>query len=155
MARLPEEIRRRFRSDMRIAVDCLAEGSGYAPTNQKIRHAEALLRLLRELTGDERYEKLLESAIEKEKKEGTTMCELLDKYWNGGVAEGKAEGKAESVGNIRSMHTHKLSAETIAELISQKPEYVNNVIVLCVRHPMEDDVAIAKRLLAGEPRQTP
>ena len=92
---------------MRIAVDYLAEGSGYVPTGQKIRHMEALLRLLRELTEDERYEKILEETMKEEKKEGITMCELLDKYWNGGVAEGKAE----SVSIIRSMHTHNLSAE--------------------------------------------
>ncbi len=159
MARLPEEVRRRFRSDMRIAVDYLAEGSNYVPTGQKILHTEALLRLLRELTRDERYEKILKSTMEKEKKEGTTMCELLDKYWNGGVAEGEArgrtEGKAESVGIIRSMYAHMLTSEAIAELTSQRRDYVDSIIVLCVRYPLEDDVAIAKRLLAGETPQSP
>lgn len=91
------------------------------------------------------------------------MCELLDKYWNGGVAEGevrgrvegRVEGKAENVGIIRSMLTHKLSSGAIAELTGQNPEYVDNVIVLCVRYPMDDDMAIAKKLLFGEPHQNP
>lgn len=118
---------------------------------ERVLGEEALLRLLRELTGDERYEEILAETMEKEKEEGIAMCELLDKYWNGGVAEGKAE----SVGNIRSMHTHRLSAEAIAELIGQKPEYVRQVIVLCVTYPMDNDVSIAKRLLAGEPDTKP
>ena len=74
------------------------------------------------------------------------MCELLDKYWNGGVAEGKAE----SIHNVRSMYSHKLSAEAIAELINQKLEYINRIIGLFTQYPDEDDLSIAKRLLAEQ-----
>ena len=149
MAHLPAEVRRIFKSDMRIIVDYLAEGRNYIPTDQKILHVEALLRTLRALTNDHRFEHVLLQLTESEKKGDFRMCELLDKYWNGGVAAGKAEGKAEeSIHNIRSMYKHKLPAETIAELISQSLEYINRIITLFTQYPEEDDLSIAKRLLA-------
>ena len=74
------------------------------------------------------------------------MCELLDKYWNGGVAAGKAE----SIHNVCSMYSHKLSAEAIAEQINQKLEYINQIIGLFTRYPEEDDLSITKRLLVEQ-----
>ena len=87
------------------------------------------------------------------------MCELLDKYWNSGVAQGRNEGRTEgisvgktenSVATIRSMYKHKLSAEAIAELISQSLESINQIISLFLQYPDEDDLSIAKRLLAEQ-----
>lgn len=90
MARLPDEIRDLFKSDMRIVVDFLAEQSNYVPTEQKIQHLEALLFLLKAITGDDRYEEILPVLIQQEKEKGeVTMCELLDKYENKGKAEGE------------------------------------------------------------------
>ena len=81
MTHLPKKVRNRFRSDMRIVVDYLAEGKFYVPTRQKIVHLEALLMLLEALTGDERYEEIMEDLRAEEKvKGGITMCELIDKY---------------------------------------------------------------------------
>ena len=83
MARLPDGIRRLFKSDMRIVVDFLAEKSNYVPTEQKIQHLETLLFLLKVITGDDRYEEILPVLIQQEKEKGeVTMCELLDKYEN-------------------------------------------------------------------------
>ena len=89
---LPQEVRQRFQSDMRIVVDYLAEGKDYVPTNQKLKHPEALLRMLRNLTGDERYLTILKEIQKDERKGEVTMCELLDKYWNDGVATGIQKG---------------------------------------------------------------
>lgn len=92
MCNLPPEVRDRFHSDMRIVVDYLAEGKNYVPTKQKLKHPEDLLRMLQSLTGDERYFQIWNALQEDEKKGGVTMCELLDKYWNDGVATGMREG---------------------------------------------------------------
>ena len=164
MAHLPKKVRQRFHSDMRIIVDYLAEEENYLPTEQKIMHVEAFLRMMKILTGDNRYEEMLLQMTEEEREESIGMCKLLDKYWNDGVEKGKTEGeiigiakgemigavkgKAESVGIIRSMCRHKMSAEAIAELVSQKLDYINQIITLCSQYPAEDDISIAKRLLS-------
>ena len=51
--------------------------------------------MLRNLTNDERYLTILNAMQEEEKKGGVAMCELLDKYWNDGVATGRREGRKE------------------------------------------------------------
>ena len=48
--------------------------------------------MLRNLTNDERYLTILNAMQEEEKKGGVAMCELLDKYWNDGVATGMEKG---------------------------------------------------------------
>ena len=54
---------------MRIVVDYLAEGKDYR-SEQKVVHKEALIKLLRVLSGDE-----------------ISMCELFDQYTRRGRAE--------------------------------------------------------------------
>lgn len=93
MYHLSSETRGRFESDMRIVVDYLAEQEKYEPTVQEIKHPEALLFMLESLTGDKRFSKILERMEDEEKgKEGITMCELLDRYWNDGVSKGMEQG---------------------------------------------------------------
>lgn len=96
MQSLPPDIRKRFHSDMRIVVDYLAEKENYKPTSQKIKHLEAFLFMMKVLTGDDRFEKILEQI--NDKKEGEiTMCELIDRYWNAGLSEGISQGFAQSI----------------------------------------------------------
>lgn len=77
MAHLTKEERERFHSDMRIVVDYLAEGKKYIPTEQRISHPEALLRMLKAITNDVRYEQIIPQI---KNEEDVTMCELIDKY---------------------------------------------------------------------------
>ncbi len=78
---------------MRIIVDYLAEGKNYIPTKQKINHLEALLLMLKALTGDDRYEEIIPVAQQQEKEKGAiTVCELLDKYENRGMERGIEKG---------------------------------------------------------------
>ena len=44
------------------------------------------------ITGDERYLTILKEIQKDEQKGEVTMCELLDKYWNDGVATGIQKG---------------------------------------------------------------
>ncbi len=126
MFHLPKEIRNHFKSDMRIVVDYFAEEKEYIPTNQKIVHVEALLRMLKALTNDERYEFLLKNIqIDENKEGGTTMCELLDRYENQGIMRGKEE----SIRNL--METMKWTAEQAMSALkipdSEKPKYLQRL----------------------------
>ncbi len=93
---LPEEVRQRFQSDMRIVVDYLAEGKDYR-SEQKVVHKEALIKLLRVLSGDENVEDtetILQEMQVKEEDE-ISMCELFDQYVRKGRKEGLREGRIE------------------------------------------------------------
>ena len=52
MKHLPKEIRQRFKSDMRVVADYLAEGKAYIPTKQRITDVEGTMRILYALTGE-------------------------------------------------------------------------------------------------------
>lgn len=78
---------------MRIIVDYLAEGENYVPSKQKIVHLEALLLMLRALTGDNRFEEIIpDMQEEQERTGGINMCELLDKYERKGMEAGIVAG---------------------------------------------------------------
>lgn len=48
-------------------------------------HPEALLLMMKALTGDKRYLKIRDTLSEKEKEGNISMCELLNKYENRGI----------------------------------------------------------------------
>ena len=81
MRNLSAETRRLFQSDMRIVVDYLAEGNGYC-SDRKIVHKEALIKLLRVLSGDENVEDTLSMMQERgiKEEEDVKVCELFDQY---------------------------------------------------------------------------
>jgi len=119
MCHLPQAIRNYFKSDIRIIVDYLAEKKNYIPTTQKIIHTEALLRMLKALTDDKGYAFLLQTlTLDQQKKGGTTMCELLDRY--------EKKGKAEDIRNL--MDSMKWTAEQAMTALkipdSEKSEYL-------------------------------
>ena len=77
MRKLPKEIRNLFQSDMRIVVDYLAEGNGYR-SDQKVVHKEALIKLLRTLSGEKNVEDTLE-CLQKmgiKEEDEITVCRL-------------------------------------------------------------------------------
>ena len=109
MAHLPKEVRERFKSDMRIIVDYLAEGENYIVTGQKIQHLEALLLMLEALSGDSRYGEMIAEALEQERKGGAvTMCELIDKYINKGIERGMERGIERGIEQGRLMSVKNL-----------------------------------------------
>lgn len=111
MAHLPVEVRARFKSDMRIVVDYLAEGKDYEPTRQPIVHMEALLLMLKALTGDDRYEQMIKEG-KSEEKGVVSMCELLDRYERKGLEKAKEYEQKTLEKAIRSlMETMQLTAE--------------------------------------------
>lgn len=93
MRTLSPEIRKRFHSDMRLVVDYMAEGTDYMPSGQRIVHVEALLHMMHEITGDDRYLKIIEEALDAEQKgEEITMCEILDGFIERGIRQGISQG---------------------------------------------------------------
>ncbi len=98
MRYLPKEIRELFTSDMRIVVDYLAEGNSYQ-SDRKIVHKEALINMLRSLSGDFDFEETKMFMKEMNIREGDELmaCELFDQYIRKGKAEGKVEGRQEGL----------------------------------------------------------
>lgn len=93
MRYLSNQIRKRFKSDMRIVLDYLAEGKDFNPSGYRIRHVAEFLKFMSALTKDKRYEELIPEVGEEE----VEMCELIDRYENKGRREGKREGTLNSL----------------------------------------------------------
>lgn len=119
---LPEKVRKRFQSDMRIVVDYLAEGKDYR-SEQKVVHKEALIKLLRVLSGDEKVEDteaILQEMNVKEEDE-ISMCELFDQYIRKGKREGRIEGRAEVIpAMIRTCKRFHISYQDTADSIRRE-----------------------------------
>ena len=98
IAWLPDETIEKFRSDFRVVARFFSEkrkNAEYIPQDRtRIRHVDEILKLISAVTGDMRYEGLLQSP-KQSKKEVYTMCELFENTLQKGRAEGIAEGKAE------------------------------------------------------------
>ncbi len=79
MKNLPEEVRKRFTSDMGFVADFLSEGGFEGRSGQKILHPQALCEMMYALTGDSRFTELVDE-ISKRQNRGKEiiMCEYLD-----------------------------------------------------------------------------
>ncbi len=103
MAHLPEEVRQRFRSDMRIVVDYLAEGKSYKPTKQVMKHVGPVMRLLYALTGEKELQNMLADMQHKQEEgEEILMGEYYTTYFakkcrREGRQEGIQEGRREGI----------------------------------------------------------
>ena len=103
MRHLPQEIRERFNSDMRIVLDYLAEGNSYY-SDRPVVHKCALIRMLKVLSGDydiEDIEKQLETMNIREE-DKITVCELFEQYERKGRNEGIQQGRSEGIKQGRS-----------------------------------------------------
>ncbi len=126
MAHLPEEIRQRFQSDMRIVVDYLAEGESYKPTGQVIRHIGPMLRLLYALTGEEELLDLLAEAQQNQDEGGETiMGEYYTTYF---AKKCRQEGMQEGV------------KQGIKQGIRQGVDKLNNLIRVLIEKGREEDM---------------
>ncbi len=98
MRHLPQEVRERFNSDMRIVLDYLAEGNSYR-SDRRVIHKGSLIRMLKVLSGDcdiEDIEKQLDTMNIREEDE-ITVCELFDQYERKGRNEGLRQGRNEGL----------------------------------------------------------
>ncbi|MCM1541795.1 MAG: Rpn family recombination-promoting nuclease/putative transposase [Blautia sp.] len=120
MRHLPREVIGRFRSDMRIVLEYLADEDGVDQLEQEVSHPAALLELMQALSRDDRYGTVIENLMGEEGAgEGGnwTVCKLMDKYWGGGLQQGRQEGiKA----LISTCHELGVTFETTADKVKEK-----------------------------------
>ena len=96
--RLSKETVAKFRSDFRVVAEYFTNvyiNPEYMPEPYVIRHVDEFLKLMRVLTGDNRYETMVFS--EDEKEEGIDVCRVLDYREARGEARGRAEGRADTL----------------------------------------------------------
>ena len=96
--RLPPEKVKQFKSDFRIVAEYFAnsyQNPDYKPDSAVITHVDEFLKLMKVLTGDNRYEAL--SFTEQEKKEGVRMCKVLDFRENRGMQRGLQQGMQQGI----------------------------------------------------------
>ena len=88
IAFLDEEPVQKFTSDFRIVADFFVQkrkNKSYEPSRQKITHVDEVLKFLRAMTGDSRYE--VEFSKE-DKERGVNMCNVIDKVEKNGIEKG-------------------------------------------------------------------
>lgn len=84
IAYLDEEQVKKFKSDFKHIADYLVQmrtKNDYIPSKETLEHADAVLKTMRVLTNDTRFEEIQDSG-----KEVTTMCEILDRAEQRGEA---------------------------------------------------------------------
>ena len=95
--RLTKEQVRLFRSDFRIVADYYTNvynTNEYVPDNAVITHVDEFLKLMKVLTGDNRFEEIAHTITEAEKEE-LRMCRILDEREARGEARGFERGLTE------------------------------------------------------------
>ena len=92
IAYLDREIIDSFKSDFWILADYLYQmrvNKNYVADKRSIGHIEELLMLMSAMTGDKRFEEIIDEA---NKKEVVNMCEVLDIVEARGIEKGREEG---------------------------------------------------------------
>lgn len=88
-----------FQSDFRIVADYFVQkrkNNDYVPSLTKFQHVDAILKTMKALTGDRRYE---EAAIWAGRRP-TNMCEVLDAIEKKGIEQGIERGHVETAINV-------------------------------------------------------
>lgn len=117
MRHLPQEVRERFTSDMRIVLDYLAEGSSYR-SDRPVVHKEALIKIIKVLSDDYDIDDIARQLSEMniKEEEEITMCELFEQYIRKGRSEGILQGIRILILTCRDM---KLSFKETAERVQK------------------------------------
>ncbi len=96
----PEQVKR-YNGDFQIIADYFVQrnsGKEYVPPKKPIQHVDSMLKLMSVLTRDTRYSDLLDENATT--KEGTTMCEVLDRIVAKGEARGEIRGTQKTLVNL-------------------------------------------------------
>ena len=118
ICRLKPETISMFTSDFRLVADYFVNSMnnpGYVPDAAKIVHLDEFLNFMSAVTGDDRYNSVIDLLSEKDRKEGVNMCQVLDYRENRGRMRGREEGKAE--GKAEGILSEKI--DTIKFLVGQ------------------------------------
>lgn len=123
IAWLDDETISKFQSDFKFVAKYFQSkrlNTEYKPTNDEIKHVDALLKMFAVLTGDKYFETIYNEGNFKEKG-GVAMCDIVQGF----VKQGRDEGKADV---IRKMLDAKaLTAEQIASILKLPVEEVREI----------------------------
>lgn len=118
----PEQVNM-FTSDFKIVADYFVQkriNKDYIPTEQTIKHVDAVLKLMSVMTGDDRFE-YAQNACRKGGEENMSEA-LLDRIENRGIIKGKIEGKIEMLCDLG------YSVEDISKKLNMSVDEVEKVI---------------------------
>ena len=137
IAWLEEKQVARFKSDFKIVADYFVQmrkNRDYVPGKEVIRHVDAVLRMMSDLTGDNRFE-MIQNDLDKG--EEITMCEVLDRVEERGIKQGieqgRKQGEARNTCRIieRYAQKHEISALEACNIIGiSYDEYQNALQML-------------------------
>lgn len=85
-----------FKSDFKVVADYFVqkrENGDYIPSSQELTHVQETLQLLSIMTDDHRFEDAYNVQTDNKKGGLHSMCDVLDKVENCGIAKGKIEGE--------------------------------------------------------------
>ena len=105
IAYLDREIIDSFKSDFWILADYLHQmrvNRNYVADNKSIGHIEELLMLMSAMTGDKRFEEIIDEA---NTKEVVNMCEVLDIVEARGIEKGIEKGREEGADIVSRLNT--------------------------------------------------
>lgn len=89
VAYISRETVNKFKSDFKIIADYfvqMRESSKYKPMTDEVKHIWEVLLLMSKLTDDDRFKV---DYYNEHRKERVSMCEVLDRVENRGIAKGK------------------------------------------------------------------
>lgn len=125
IAYLEPETVKLFKSDFRIVADYfvqMRQNNDYNPEPNLIHHVEEILQLMSVMTHDHRYENAYNDSM---KGGQTTMCEVLDRIENRGIARGIATGKeTQAKSTAKNLYTMGLSIDNIAKAVGYASDVV-------------------------------
>lgn len=130
IAFLDPETVKLFQSDFRHVADYLVQkrlNNDYIPSDQQIRHVDAVLKLMRYVADDVRFEEIANEMNENERKEGVKMCNVLDKI----EARGEVRGEVKAYSNMGK------SAEEIAGIMHKPVEVIKDILMSFAPQPSE------------------
>ena len=118
IAFLDEKTVQKFTSDFKIVADFFVQkrkNNSYEPSKQKIAHVDEVMKFLKTLTGDSRYE--VEFSKE-EKERGVNMCNVIDKVEKQGIEKGIIQGI--EIGKLEAYFDMFLDGEITVEKATKK-----------------------------------
>ena len=93
MCFLSKDVREKFQGDLRIILDYLCDRESLLKRNQTMKHPEEVIRMLHALTGDDQYLDSIPLFTSPAKKGESTVCDLINSYYNEGHNTGLIEGR--------------------------------------------------------------
>ena len=116
---IPKELRSKLKSDFKVIADFFAEkdDKNYTPSNDAIKHPEAVLHMLKVFTNDNRYDDIEESML-LDIREGKviTMCNFAERMEQKGIQKGRQEGRQEGESLLAEAIFALKAGRTIEEL---------------------------------------